>query len=262
VTMRKKYQIYLEEICSQLVACGFKEYSAKIYVTLSSLGMAKVTELHAITKIPRSKIYSSLIELEKDEFVTTFGTNPIYYVALDGTAAHLKILEREREINDILQLCFKKLKEINQFSVYNGFMHFRTNHAISSQVEFRLERCKRDVLIVCNDAVTLHRYAAIIQKTSKRIPVYLVTIDDDVSKTSPLKCYTTTDSSQRDLMHMTYNIGRTEIPFAIYFYLDRISTFGILKTEKSFAISNESDIHADFVVKHFLRTMIHYSVSS
>jgi hypothetical protein len=221
-----------------------------------------VTELHAITKIPRSKIYSALLELEKDGFVTTFGVNPVYYVACDGTAAHLRILEREQEKNKILHSCFEKLRQINLSSSHNGFMHFRTNHAISSQIEFRLERCKRDVLIVCNDAATLHQYASVILKTSKRIPVYLVTLNDDVGKISPLKCYTITDNSPRDLIHTMYNTGGIKVPFTIYFYLDRTSTFGILKTEKNFAISNESDVHADFVVKHFLRTMIHYSMSS
>ncbi|MDR0438805.1 MAG: hypothetical protein LBH02_01115 [Methanocalculaceae archaeon] len=260
--MREKYLTRFDEICFQLVTCGFKEYSAKIYVTLSVIGTAKVTELHAITMIPRSKIYNALLELEKDGFVTTFGINPVYYVACDGTAAHLRILEREHEKNKILHSCFEKLQKINQFSSYNGFMHFRTKHVISSQIELRLERCKRDVLIVCNDAATLHRYAPIILKTSKRIPVYMVTLDDDVGRTSPLKCYTTTDNSQRDLMHTMYNTGGVKVPFAIYFYLDRTSTFGILKTENNFAISNESDVHADFVVKHFLRTMIHYSASS
>ena len=249
----------LDDICSGLASCGLNEYPARIYITLSSVGMSKVTELHTLTGIPRSKIYESLNWLEKMGFVTKFGTNPVYYVALDGTLALLHFQEHAMKKQNELSECLLKIQEINKTPAFTGWSWFHSKEIITSQIEFRLNRAKRDVLIVCNDAQTVKQYSQIIQKTAKRIPVYAVTLKDDVAQACPIKCYTTPDTLQRDLMNISFFTGEAALTFSIYFYFDRVSTFGILNTEeRNLAISNESDVYTDFVVKNFLRSIISY----
>ncbi len=250
----------LDDLCSKLIACGLNGYPARIYLTLSSVGMAKVTELHTLTGIPRSKIYESLAWLETMGFVTKFGTNPVYYLALDGTLALLHFQEDAvKKLNELSE-CLLEIQEINKTPAFTGWSWFHSKEIIASQIEFRLNRAKRDVLIVCNDAETVKQYAPIIQETAKRIPVYPVTLQADVAKACPIKCYTTSDTLQRDLMNISFFTGEAALTFHIYFYFDRISTFGILNTEeRNLAISNESDVYTDFVVKNFLRSIKSYN---
>ncbi len=63
----------LKAIKERLVATGFREYDAIIYVTLFTVGIAKVSELYELTKIPRGRIYDTLEQLEEGGFVTEFG---------------------------------------------------------------------------------------------------------------------------------------------------------------------------------------------
>lgn len=250
---------YLNEICSRLIECGLNRYPARIYITLSSVGMSKVTELHTLTGIPRSKIYESLGWLERMGFVTKFGTNPVYYLALDGTLALLHFQEDAIKKQNNLSECLLEIQKINKTPAFTGWSWFHAKEIIASQIEFRLNRAKRDVLIVCNDAETVKQYSRIIQETAKRIPVYPVTLKDDVAAICPIKCYTTSDTLQRDLMNISFFTGEAALTFHIYFYFDRISTFGILNTEeRNLAIANESDVYTDFVVKNFLRSIESY----
>jgi len=92
-------------ICSALIACGFKENAAKLYTALSTIGIGKVSELHALTEIPRSKIYEILERLERAGFVVRFGEKPASYIALDGTDALIEVAEAgRRKYADLLSV--------------------------------------------------------------------------------------------------------------------------------------------------------------
>lgn len=243
--------------------CGWSKYSAQIFATLSSSGMSKVTELNSRTGIPRSKIYEALVWLEKYGFITKFGTNPSYYVALDGTLALRRIHDMSVKREHDLSECLFKISNMNKTPAFAGWSWFHSKNIIKSQIDFRMKRLKRDVLIVCNDVETVKEYSDIISKTAKRIPVYAVTLKDDVADACPIKCYTTPDSLQKDLMNISFFTGEAAFTFHIYFYFDRVSTFGILNTEeRNLAISAESDVYADFVVKNFLRSIESYQKTS
>lgn len=248
-----------DDLCSRLIACGLNAYTARIYITLVSVGMSKVTELHTLTGIPRSKIYESLDWLETMGFVTKFGTNPFYFLAQDGTLALLHFQEDAiKKLNELSE-CLLEIQKINKTLTFTCRSWYHSKESIASQIKFRLNRAKRDVLIVSNDAETMKHYSQIIQKTAKRIPVYVVTLKDDVAEACPIKCYTTSNTLQKDLMNVSFFTGEAELTYHIYFYFDRINTFGILNTEeRDLALSNESDVYADFVVKNFLQSIESY----
>jgi hypothetical protein len=183
----------------------------------------------------------------------------MYYVALDGTLALLHFQEDAIKKQNELSECLLEIQKINKTPAFTGWSWFHSREIIASQIDFRLNRAKHDVLIVCNDAETLREYSQVIRETAKRIPVYPMTLKDDVAEICPIKCYTTSDNLQRNLMNISFFTGEAALTFHLYFYFDRISTFGILNTEeRNFAISSESDVYTDFVVQNFLRSIQPY----
>jgi sugar-specific transcriptional regulator TrmB len=246
----------IKAIQDRLVACGMREYSAKVYTTLFSVGIAKAAELHELTDIPRGRIYETLDDLSKQGFVTEFGTNPVYYRADDAERTYLRVLSLEMQRLDKLRTCLLDIQNLHRPYEVSGITEFHTPKAISTQVELKLKRIKSELLVVCNDKETLHKYADIIAETAKRIPVYLVVLNDDIAQAVPIKCYMTNDTLQRNLMQVSFFTGKETLPFLIYFYCDRSSTMGILRSNnEEFAFLQPSDVYAEFVVKNFLKTI-------
>ncbi len=242
-------------IQDKLIDCGVREYTARVYTTLFSVGIAKASELHKLTGIPRGRIYETLDYLMEKGLVSEYGTKPTYYCANDAEPAyqHLKDLELQRI--EKIGACLKELQSIYRPTAVSKITEFHTSSAINTQVGLKLKRAKIDVLIVCNDKKTLTTYADIISETAKRIPVYLLVADEEIAEAAPIKCYMTNDTMQKELMGVSFFTGKEKYPYLMYFYCDRESTMGILRCNEDVAYSTESDVYADFVVKNFLKTM-------
>ena len=160
-------------IIKNLMECGFREYSARVYVALCSLGTAKVSEIYEASKVPRNKIYDILTGLEEEGFVSHFGENPMYFQSLDGVQAILKRAEKLRRNEQLLSDTLHMVNRSDLSCGFFGFSEYYSKEIISVQMELRFNRSKRDVVLVCNDANVLKEYSHIIKKTSYRIPVYI-----------------------------------------------------------------------------------------
>ena len=246
-------------IIKNLMECGFKEYSARVYIALCSLGTAKVSEIYEASKVPRNKIYDILSGLEEEGFVSHFGENPMYFQSLDGVQAILKRAEKLRRNEQLLSDTLHMVNRSDLSCGFLGFSEYYSKEIISVQLELRLNRAKHDVVIICNDADTLKEYSYIIQKTAYRIPVYLVTIDKDVADTSPIRCYTTDDPLLQKFMKATHLTKQGEFGFAMKAYFDRCANFNIFANGKgNYAYTLEQSNHTEFIAAVFIRSIFLY----
>lgn len=91
-----------EYLYDQLIACGLREYDAKIYVALFGMGVASATELHEYTKIPRGRVYETLTYLEEKQFICSSGTNPVMYRVEDIERTISAFQNDQKSISKIL----------------------------------------------------------------------------------------------------------------------------------------------------------------
>jgi sugar-specific transcriptional regulator TrmB len=248
-------EMNVKKIHDRLIECGIREYTAKVYTMLFSVGIAKASELHKLTGIPRGRIYETLDQLVEKGLVTEYGTKPTYYCANDAELAYQHLQELEMQRIEKIGTCLKELQSIYRPSVVSKVTEFHTPCAITTQVDLKLKRAKIDILIVCNDKESLKTYADIIAETAKRIPVYLLVANEEIAEAAPIKCYMTQDTIQKELMGVSFFTGKEKYPYLMYFYCDRESTMGILRCNETIAYSTESDVYANFVVKSFLNTI-------
>lgn len=179
----------LRSIKERLVATGFREYDAIIYVTLFTVGIAKVSELYELTGIPRGRIYDTLEQLEKGGFVTEFGSNPHYYQVCEAEKTLISIYDAEMLKLRAIRSCLKDLQEINHPGTVMHVNEYHTQTAIDIQIAFRIRRAKKEVVVVCHDRATLEKYAEMIYETDRRVPVYLIVMNENIAKAAPVKCY-------------------------------------------------------------------------
>lgn len=64
------FKEFLEETANELADFGLTKTQAKIYITLTALGVASVSEISAISKIRREEVYRTTPKLEKHGIIT------------------------------------------------------------------------------------------------------------------------------------------------------------------------------------------------
>jgi len=69
-TSSSNFQELLEETASELAQFGLTKIQAKIYITLTALGVASASEIAALSKIRREEVYRIIPELEKRGIAT------------------------------------------------------------------------------------------------------------------------------------------------------------------------------------------------
>ena len=72
----------MEKIIQSLEKFGLTRYEAKAYIGITSIISGKAEEIAKASEMPRSKIYSTLKELEKKGFIEVTRTRPIEYKAI------------------------------------------------------------------------------------------------------------------------------------------------------------------------------------
>ncbi|HKM41847.1 MAG TPA: helix-turn-helix domain-containing protein [Methanocorpusculum sp.] len=246
----------LKSITERLVATGFREYDAIIYVTLFTVGIAKVSELYELTKIPRGRIYDTLQKLHEGGFVTEFGSNPQYYQVCEAEKTLISIYDAEMMKLREIRSCLKDLQEINHPGTVLQVNEYHTQTAIEIQIAFRLNRAKKEIVIVSHDRETLEKYADLIREAAHRIPTFLIVMNEEVAKAAPIKCYMTDNKSQKKQIEAVLYTGKDRFKYLIYFCIDRESSLGVLDAgENKTAYSIESDIYLNSNLEELLKSM-------
>ena len=75
---------------------GLTEYQARIYLTLLDLGEAIASQLPSLSRVPRTRIYSTMNQLHEKGLVEIIPEKPIKYVPVPIEAYIEKVAERKR----------------------------------------------------------------------------------------------------------------------------------------------------------------------
>ena len=221
----------LLSIQERLIACGMREYEAKIYVTIFSRGILTAFEIHQFSGVPRGRVYDVLTILEQKGFITRSWEKPVYYTAEPVEKVSLRLVQETLANLERMTSCLTELQNVCYplGSKIVGVHEFQTDLAIDTQIRVEMKRSVREVLILCFDARILERYADDIKEASKRIPVYVVVKDKNMAKFSPIKCYMIKRGIPMTTMEMPLSSRKQRVPVLAQFYYDRQGTIAILE---------------------------------
>lgn len=221
----------LLSIQQQLIACGMREYEAKIYVTIFSRGILTAFEIHQFSGVPRGRVYDVLALLEEKGFITRSWEKPVYYTAEPVEKVSLRLVKDTLANLERMTGCLTELQDVCYplGSKIVGVHEFQTDLAIDTQIRMELKRSCKEVLILCFDARILQRYADDIKEAAKRIPVYIVVKDKEMAKFSPIKCYMVKRGTPMTTMEMPLSSKKQRLPVLAQFYHDRQGTIAILE---------------------------------
>ena len=71
---------------------GLTEYEAKSYIALNRIGMAKATDIHTASGVPRSAVYGTLAKLEEKGLIETEYGKPMRYKSIEPSNAIKKLI--------------------------------------------------------------------------------------------------------------------------------------------------------------------------
>jgi sugar-specific transcriptional regulator TrmB len=106
-----------ESAIETLKILGLTEYEAKSYIALNSIGVAKVTDIHNASGVPRSAIYGTLTKLEEKGLIEVEYGKPMRYKSIEPFKAIKKLINfintNSEDLIDFLDK-YKAKKELGQ----------------------------------------------------------------------------------------------------------------------------------------------------
>lgn len=107
-----------EERLRKMKELGLTEYQARVYLTLLDLGVSKASQIPSISRVPRTRIYSTMNQLHEKGLVEIIPESPIKY----RPVAISDYLERvaESHIQAATSLTDKKVDWEKEFAIKGG----------------------------------------------------------------------------------------------------------------------------------------------
>ncbi|MDV0444156.1 TrmB family transcriptional regulator [Methanorbis rubei] len=177
-----------EELVSRLKKFGMNEYEAKVYSSLFELRVASAREVHDLTSIPRGRVYETLDRLMEKRFVGCSGASPVRYHVNDvaKTFEHIKT-DTMSALNELSEY-LTDLERDRPARLTQAY-ELQNVHAIDSQIRLMFQRAKSEMIIFCDDAEFLKRYAFDLADLQKRLDLYVVLRNRKLAESTSIKCY-------------------------------------------------------------------------
>lgn len=244
-----------ENLCNQLIACGLREYDAKIYVTLFGMGVASATELHEKTGIPRGRVYETLSYLLEKQFIDSAGTNPIMYQVADIHRTYSAFQNEQASKIRILYLSLLELDALHQPVKFpQNQVPILTKEGIDNQFRLMCSRAKSEIVILCNAPEQLKRFSADLHRIRKKVDVYVIVPEPEMSTKLSLPCYMVKDMVDRSL----FNPMGTDNPnsMLLQIYTDQRNTFIISsKNGRMTGFYLQNTLHEEYLIKTLLQNI-------
>ncbi len=104
-----------EERLSKMKELGLTEYQARVYLTLLDLGVAKASQIPTISRVPRTRIYSTMNQLHEKGLVEIIPESPIRYKPVPLNDYLDRVAESHRQTAESIKQ--KKDKLTDEFAV-------------------------------------------------------------------------------------------------------------------------------------------------
>jgi HTH-type transcriptional regulator, sugar sensing transcriptional regulator len=147
----------MDSAIEHLARLGLREYEARIYVALVSLGESNVRRIHEVSGVPRPRVYDVLHALDEKGFIEIRQGSPLMYRAVrpEIVVSFLK--------NDIDAAASESMKTLKALSVnaqqdYSPIWYVHSDWTIQRNLEMLLENVARDLIVLCFNPETLVKF--------------------------------------------------------------------------------------------------------
>ncbi len=177
-----------EDLVLRLKKFGMSEYEAKVYSALFGLQVASAREIHEFTQIPRGRVYETLNAFVEKHFVVSTGGSPARYRVCDVSRTFDQIKKDTMDsLNDLTEY-LTGLERDRPERLLQAY-ELRSQWAIDSQVHLMFRRVRSEMLVICDDADFLKRYASDLEKLDKRIALYVIVRTPELAEHLGIRCY-------------------------------------------------------------------------
>jgi sugar-specific transcriptional regulator TrmB/predicted hydrocarbon binding protein len=104
-----------EERLSKMKELGLTDYQARVYLTLLDLGVSKASQIPTLSRVPRTRIYSTMNQLHEKGLVEIIPESPIKYKPVPIEDFLERVAEAHRRSAD--NIAEKKDRLMNEFAV-------------------------------------------------------------------------------------------------------------------------------------------------
>ncbi|MCK4445106.1 MAG: TrmB family transcriptional regulator, partial [Thermoplasmata archaeon] len=104
-----------EERLSKMKELGLTDYQARVYLTLLDLGQSKASQIPTISRVPRTRIYSTMNQLHEKGLVEIIPESPIKYKPVPLSDYLDRVADSYRKTAD--GLIDKKEELVEEFAV-------------------------------------------------------------------------------------------------------------------------------------------------
>ena len=177
-----------EDLVLRLKKFGMNEYEAKVYSALFGLRVASAREIHEFTGIPRGRVYETLSALMEKHFVVSAGGSPVRYHVCNVSRTFEQIKKDTMDSLNDLSEYLTGLERDRPERLLQAY-ELRSSWAIDSQVHLMFRRVRSEMLVICDDAAFLQRYASDLEKLSKRIALYIIVRTPELAEHLGIRCY-------------------------------------------------------------------------
>ncbi|MHA1383977.1 MAG: TrmB family transcriptional regulator, partial [Candidatus Helarchaeota archaeon] len=130
-----------------LTKLGFKEYQAKVYSALVSLGQASATEIHKVSRVPRPRVYDTLKELIDAGAVNFYQSRPIIYKAVEPIHVIENLRKKYLDAGDDAIAQLEKLNIRKQEGEFDLIWVLRGNNNIQQKIEKMISNAEKEIFI-------------------------------------------------------------------------------------------------------------------
>jgi predicted DNA-binding transcriptional regulator len=149
----------MDSLIANLMQLGLKEYEARIYVALASLGEANVRRIHEASGVPRPRVYDVLSTLAARGFIDIRQGSPLMYRAV---RPDLVISYLEKELASAAEESRKALADLSPGATehYSPIWYVRSDRTIHRYLEMLIGGVTRELIVLCFDPETLRKFQA------------------------------------------------------------------------------------------------------
>lgn len=136
-----------DNVIQALTKLGFKEYQAKVYSSLVSLGQASASEIYKVSGVPRPRVYDTLKELIDLGAVNFYQSRPVYYKAVEPT--HV-VEHMRKKFLDAGDEAIKELEKIGRHETKGEFdliWVLRGDMNIKQKIKNMINDARKEVFI-------------------------------------------------------------------------------------------------------------------